>query len=95
MTLSLATRLVNKEKRFLGSNPCFVCFYLFDCYLLPYTCFIFIVGRSCFKIKLCKCFILLFNFVLTSYKGILQKLSVRGNPKFVSKNEIDLDSPQY
>lgn len=24
MTLSLATRLVNKEKRFLGGNPCFV-----------------------------------------------------------------------
>ena len=38
---------------------------------------------------------LLFNFVLTSYKGILQKISVRGNPKFVSKNEIDRDSPQY
>jgi hypothetical protein len=30
MTLSLATRLLNKEKRFLGGNPSFVCFYLFD-----------------------------------------------------------------
>jgi hypothetical protein len=48
-----------------------------------------------FQTKLWKYFILLFNFVLISYKGILQKLSVRGNPKFVSKNENDHDLPQY
>ena len=48
-----------------------------------------------FQIKLWKCFILLFNFVLTSYKGILQKISVRENPKFVYKNEIEHEPQQY
>ena len=36
-----------------------------------------------------------FGLVLTPPKIILQKISVRGNPKYVFKKQTDHDSPQY
>ena len=42
VTLSLATRLVNNEKRFLGGNPSFVCLFVFVCVILfVFVCVIF------------------------------------------------------
>ena len=73
-----------------------VIFILFVCYLFLYACFIFIVGRSCFKTKKWKYFTLLFWPSLNStLKVFLQKISVRGNPKYVFKKQTDHDSPQY
>ena len=48
-----------------------------------------------FQNKIVKMLYFVFNFVLIAYKGILQKISVRGNPKFVYKNEIEHDPQQY
>ena len=63
-----------------------VIFILFVCYLLPYACFIFIVGRSCFKIKRVEIlYYVVWPCLNSNLKVFLQKISVRGNPKYVFK----------
>ena len=78
MTLSLATRLVNKEKRFLGGNPSFVCLFgcLFDfiCFRMNVLFFLLLIHAYNLIVKM---LYFVFIFVLITYKGILQKLSVR------------------
>ena len=69
---SLATRLPNKEKRFVGATPCLSLFNV----LFVFICMSIIIARDSYNLFV-KMLYVVFNFVLITCKGTVQELSLR------------------